>query len=152
MKLTYETGTATLIQFIVLSLLNIAATLTSIVTTCHHQGANCVGNLLSSIVFYILVVVWFGTVTILGFAAQQKRSRRLAQLLIAAEGLIGLVALFNLKLGLHYHNGYLSLITSAADLLLSVWIITLAFRLMKAGGGRVVVSRARRRPKPRAKA
>jgi hypothetical protein len=151
MKLTYETGTATLIQFIVLSLLNIAATITSVVTTCHHQGASCVGNLLSSIVFYILIVVWFGMITVLGFAAQQKRSRRLAQVLIAAEALIGLVALFNLKLGLRYHNGYLSLFTSAADLLLAGWIISLAFRLMKAGGGRVVTGRARRRPKPRAR-
>ena len=39
--------------------------------------------------------------------------------------------------------------TSIADLVLAIWIITLAYRLMKAGSGRVVVTkqRARRRRK-----
>jgi hypothetical protein len=148
MKLTYQTGVATLIQFIVLGLLNIANGLDSIITTCRHAGGDCVGNVFSSVVFYILAVSWFGIVWIIGYAAQERRSKRLAQLLIAAEGLISLVALFNVKLDLKYHNGFLSLFTSLVDLAMAVWIITLAFRLMRAGTGRVVTkqrARTRRR-------
>jgi hypothetical protein len=137
MKLTYETATATLIQFIVLGLLNIANGLDSIVTTCHHAGGDCVGNIFSSLIFYILTVGWFGMVWILGYLAQERRSKRLAQLLMATEALIGLVALFNIKLNLAYHSGFLSLGTSLADLLLAIWIITLAYRLMRAGGKRI---------------
>lgn len=146
-KLTYQTGTGTVIQFIVLSLLNIVNGIVSIVTTCTHPGGDCTGNILSSIIFYILIVSWFGVVLILGYLAQQKRSRRLAQALIAAEGAIMLVALFNIKLTLKYHNGFLNLFTSTVDLVLALWIVTLAYRLMRAGGGRVVRrERIRKRP------
>lgn len=145
MKLTYQTGTATLIQFIILSLLNIVNGLESIITTCRHEGGDCVGNVFSSLIFYILAVCWFGAIVVLGFAAQERRSKRLAQLLIAGEAAIGLIALFNVKLNLHYHNGTLSLGTSLIDLLLAIWITTLAYRLIKAGGGRVVAQRRTRR-------
>ena len=147
MKLTYETATATLIQFIVLGLLNIANGLDSIVTTCHHAGGDCVGNIFSSLIFYILAVGWFGVVLVVGYAAQEKRSKRLAQLLIAAEGLIALVALFNIKLNLAYHSGLLSLFTSVVDVLLATWIITLAYRLMRAGGKRITVKQRSRKCK-----
>lgn len=146
MKLTYETGTATIIQFIVVGLLNIANGLDSIVTTCRHSGGDCLGNVFSSVVFYILIVGWFGAVVVLGYLAQERRSRRLAQLLIATEALIGLVALFNTKLNLTYHNGLLSLATSLADLVLAIWVISLAFRLMRAGGKRIA---PRQRPRKR---
>jgi len=147
MKLTYETATATLIQFIVLGLLNIANGLDSIVTTCHHAGGDCLGNVFSSLIFYILTVIWFGMVLFVGYIAQERRSKRLAQLLIAAEGLISLVALFNIKLNLKYHSGFLSLGTSLLDLALAIWVITLAYRLMRAGGKRIPVrQRSRKRP------
>lgn len=144
MKLTYETATATLIQFIVLGLLNIANGLDSIVTTCHHSGGDCVSNVFSSLIFYILTVGWFGMVLVLGYIAQERRSRRLAQLLIATEGLISLIALFDIKLNLKYHSGILSLVTSLIDLALAIWVITLAYRLMRAGGKRIT-SRKRSR-------
>lgn len=149
MKLTYETGTATLIQFITLGMLNILTGLDSIVQTCRHDSPNCLENVFTSFVFYVLIVAWFGAVCVMGYAAQQKRSRRLAQVLILAELLIAFVAFFNIRLNLKYHNGLLSLATSIADLVLAIWIITLAYRLMKAGSGRVVVTkqRARRRRK-----
>jgi hypothetical protein len=138
MRLKYQTGTATLIQLIVLGLLNIATGLQSIITTCRHDGVNCVSNTLTSAIFYIMTVSWFAILVVLGAGAQEKRSKRLAQLLIAAEGLTGLVALFNIKLNIHYPSGFLSPFTSLADLVLSVWVITLAWRLMRAGSGRVV--------------
>lgn len=150
MKLTYETGSATLVQFIVLGMMNILTGLDSIAQTCRHDSTNCLENVFTSFVFYVLIITWFGIVCVIGYAAEQKRSRRLAQLLILAEILIAFVAFFNIKLNLKYHNGWLSLMTSVADLILAIWIITLAYRLMKAGSGRVVAStkpRARKRRK-----
>jgi len=145
MRLTYETGTATLIQFIVLGLLNIADAIQSVIATCLHSGSSCVGNLLSSAIFYFVIVIWFGIILTLGFAAQQGRNKRLAQLLICAELAVAVVALYNIKLDLSYHNGFLSLITSLVDVLLSIWVISLAFRLMKASGSRVVRRQRRSR-------
>lgn len=144
--MTYETATATLIQFIVLSLLNIANGVNSVVTTCRQDGGSCISNLLVSMIFYLLVVLWFGFVWILGYAAQERRSKRLAQVLIAAELAIALVAYFNIRH--HNHKDFLGVTTSVIDLVLALWVITLAYRLMKAKGGRVVV-RQRRRPQPR---
>ncbi len=146
MKLTYETATATLIQFITLGLLNLANGLDSIVTTCHHPGGDCVGNILSSVIFYILLTGWFCVIVILGFLAQKRRKKQLAQLLIAAEASVVLVALFNVKLSFRYFSGVLSLATSLVDIALAIWIITLAYRLMHADGKRITPrSRVRRR-------
>lgn len=139
MKLTYETGTATLIQFIVLGIMNILTGLDSVVQTCRHDSVNCLENILTSFVFYLLILGWFGFICIIGFFAQHRRSRRLAQLLILAELLIAFVAFFNIRLNLKYDNGWLTLMTSVADLILAIWIITLAYRLTRAGGGRVKV-------------
>jgi len=143
-KLTYETAIATFIQFIILSFLGIANGLNSVVTTCRHSSSDCVSNLIVSLIFFILTAVWFGAIWLLGFIAQDRRSKRLAQLLICAECLIALVALFNAK----HHTDILSLFTSVIDLVLAIWVIILAYRLMRAGGGRVVShQRPRRRHK-----
>jgi hypothetical protein len=143
MRLTYETGVATMIQFMVLALFNIANTLYSIVSTCTHSGEDCVSNTLSSVIFYILIIFWYGILVGLGFIAQTKRSKRSCRILILAELSCLAVAAYDIKLGISYHNNALSSFTSFADLVLSAWVITLAFRLMKAGGGRVVTGRRR---------
>lgn len=150
MRLTYETGKGTLIQFIVLSFLNIGDEINQAVSACRHEGS-CVSNSILAVIFYLLVVAWFGAVWMLGYMAQERRSKRLAQLLICAEAFIALIAFFNAR----HHTDILSLITSLVDLVLAIWIITLAFRLMRADGGRVVShvragnGRPRRRPQPR---
>jgi hypothetical protein len=138
--LKYQTAIATLIQFVSLTLLNVANGAVSVVSQCHSGSTNCVSNLLSSLVFFLLISIWFGCVWILGFTAQDRRSKRLAQLLILIETMIAIVALFNAK----HHTDPLSLITSLIDFGLSIWVITLAHRLIKADGGRVV-SRQRNR-------
>ncbi|HSX47667.1 MAG TPA: hypothetical protein VLF63_02735 [Patescibacteria group bacterium] len=138
MRLTYETGVATLIQFIVLSFLNIATTVVSIVSTCHHNSSDCVSNALTSVVYYLLVVGWFGFIAALGYLAQNRRSKKLARFLIIAEFLVFGVAGINIKLGISSHNGALSLFTSLIDSILAIWVITLAIKLKKAHGGRVV--------------
>jgi len=137
MKLTYQTGVATMIQFILVSLFVLASQVGSTITTCHKDSGNCVSNLITSIIFYILAAVVFGSIWVIGYTAQSRRSRRLAQLLICAEGFIGLLALFSLKLNLHSSNVF-GFIASLAMALLAGWIVIVAVRLMRAGGGRVV--------------
>jgi hypothetical protein len=145
MKPTYQTAVATLIQFITLSLLGIANALNSIIATCRHQGSECVSNLVPSILFFILTAAWFGIIWVLGYSAQERRSKRLALALIGAEFLVALVAYFNAK----HHTDLLSLGTSLVDLLMAFWVIALAFRLVRSGGGRITTrQRPRQRKKP----
>lgn len=136
MKLTYETGIATLIQFIVLSFFTLGSQVVSVVTTCHNDGGNCIGNLLTSIIFYILVAMVFGSIWIIGVGAQERRGKRLAQLLVSIEGLVALGALFSLKLSLH-NKSIFALIASFLIFALAIWIITLAWRIMRSGGNRI---------------
>jgi len=144
-KLTYQTGIATLIQFITLSFLGMANGMNSIVTTCRHDSGDCMNNVFVSIIFFILTALWFGTVWILGTLAQERRSKRLALLLVGAELLIAMVAYFNAR----HHTDILSLVTSLIDLVLALWIITLAVRLIRSKGERITSgSRRRRRRRP----
>jgi drug/metabolite transporter (DMT)-like permease len=143
-KLTYQTAVATLIQFITLSFLGIANALNSIVTTCRHDGHDCVSNLIVSIIFFILTALWFGAVWILGTLAQERRSKRLALLLIGAEGIIAMIAYFNAR----HHTDAIGLATSLIDLALALWIIILAFRLVRAKGERITSGQRRRRRRP----
>lgn len=149
MRFRYEVGIITFVQFVLLSLLGIANGLNSIVSTCHADGHDCISNLIVSLIFFIITAAWFAFIWILGYTAQERRSKRLCQLLIAAEAMVALIAYFNAR----HHTDWLSLSTSLIDLLLALWVITLAFRLMRAGGGRVVArqrgaGRARRRRSP----
>src|SRR5689334_24419757 len=97
MRFRYETGVITLVQFILLSLLGIANGLNSIVSTCRATGHDCISNMIVSLIFFIITTAWFAFIWILGYAAQERRSRRLAQMLIAAEVAIALIALFNAR-------------------------------------------------------
>lgn len=142
MKLRYETGTATLAQFIIMSFFGIAGAFDSSITTCQIEGKDCLFNAITSILFFILTALWFGAIWVLGYAAEERRSHRLAYVLIAVEGLVLLVATFNAQ----NHPNTLSLITSLLDIALALWVILLAFRISRAKGGRIVTSeRARRR-------
>lgn len=145
MRLKYETAIATLIQFVVLTLLNVGTGAESVVGSCRGGNPDCVSNMIVSLIFFLLLAGWFGFVWVLGYAAQERRSKRLAQLLILAEVAIAMVALFNAK----HHPDPLSLATSVIDFFLSLWVIILAYRLMRSGGGRIVSHqrpRARQRP------
>lgn len=137
MKLKYETAIATLVQFITLTLLGIPNALVSIVTTCHRDGSNCVSNTITSLLFFLLTAVWFGALWVLGYSAQERRSRLLAWLLIGAELVVIMVAF---GINFRHDSNFLSLGTSILDILLALWTILLAFRLSRSKGGRIVKS------------
>jgi hypothetical protein len=142
MRLRYETGTATLIQFAVVTILGFINQIVSIISTCVKHDGDCVSNSLVSLILVILIAIWLGFISALGYAAQDKRSKRLAQFLIGAEGLNVMISLFNAK---HFPNT-LGLITSVIDCALAAWVIILAWRLMRADGGRIVSPAARTAP------
>jgi hypothetical protein len=148
MKLRYETGTATLVQFAVVVILALANGGVSIISTCVKNGGDCVSNSLVSLLVIILQAFWLGFISVVGYGAQDRRSKRLAQLLIGFEGINAIIALFNAR---HFAN-ILGLITSLIDLSIAAWIIFLAWNLIRADGGRIVKpttgSRSRRRPTP----
>lgn len=142
MFLHFKTGMVTFIQFISLSLFGIANCIESIVTTCNKHGDSCLSNSISSVVFFMLTVLWFGCVWITGYLAQEWRSRWLALCLIAVELAISVVALFQAK----HHQTTLNLTTSLVDLTLAFWVIVVAIKQVLSKGGRVVASeRSRRR-------
>jgi hypothetical protein len=86
---------------------------------------------------------------VLGYAVQERRSRKLTATLIGAEGITAIVALFSVK----HHLDALSFATSLIDFVLSIWVLLLAARIFLAGESRVVAhrrgsgrARVRRRP------
>jgi hypothetical protein len=151
-KLRYETGTATLIHFIVMMLFGFVNGFATIFNECKDTDAiSCVQSSGITLIFVLLLAGWFGFLAMLGFAAQEQRSHKLARVLMCAEAMVLVVALFNIK---HFNSGsntILELLNSLADAAFAVWIIMLAFRLSRAKGGRITarhtaVKRPRRRP------
>ncbi len=147
MKLTYQTGIATLIQLVVMSLYALISQAFSIVTTCRQDSGNCINNLLISIIFYVLVAVVFGSIWLIGLFAQNSRSKWLAWILIGIEAVIAAVSLFTIKIGLHGERNIPGLLASLSIALIALWTITLALRLTRSEGQRIS-SRRRRRRRP----
>ena len=139
MAVKYQTGVSTLIQFIAVTFLNLVNLFASSISSCVKNTSDCVGDVTLNLLYFLVLSAWFAFIWVLGYAAQDRRSKRLAQLLIAAEAIIFLAALLDAK----HHPDILGLITSLVDAALAGWTIVLAWRLMRAGGGRVT-SRARR--------
>ena len=142
MRLTYQTGIAALIHLFVITLFNIANGVTSSVQQCTNASTDCIGNIMVSMLYFMLLTFWFTSLWILAAAAQTMRSRKLAFLLIGAECMVIAVSLFNAQ----HHNNLLGLTTSLVDATLAAWVAFLAIRLFWAKGGRVTgSSRSRRR-------
>ena len=142
MRLRYETGTATLIQFLAMMLLGFVGGVVGIIGQCHEEGAaSCVQDSVVSFAYVLILAGWFGFIAMLGYAAQDQRSHRLAIFLMAVEAMVLVVALFNAR---HFPN-VLGLITSLVDAALAAWVIVLAWRLSRAKGGRITAARPRQR-------
>lgn len=141
MSIRYHTGTATLIQFIGLSLLSIINSIIAGIETCREQGSECVNNTVATFVLFVIIVLIFGFIWVLGYAAQERRSHRLAYLLILIEAGVVFIAVFTVK----HPTDVLELITGLAAVGLGLWVMLLAFRLSRAKGGRIISSQRRRR-------
>ena len=143
MRLRYETGIGTLVQFIATTALSFIGTLVSVIGGCTSGvNANCVSNTLVSLILLILIIFALGFLLVLGFAAQERRSSRLAKLLIVSEVLAAIIYLYDTQHALNI----LERLTNLVSCLLAIWVIILAWRLSRAKGGRIVKVRGRRRP------
>lgn len=134
-KLKYETSVITFVQFIAMSTLYFTINLGSIVATCTNGSNECLSNTISSITLSIIVVFAFALVWILGYLVQNLRSHRLAIMLIVIELGILVIEIFDA----HNSTSVISLITSTLDAVLAFWIITLAIRVYRAKGSRIVI-------------
>ncbi len=145
MRLRYETGIAAMIQFMVISLLNLVNAIVNSINSCRDADTySCVSGIGIDMLYVLVVAGWFGFVWVLAYAAQERRDHRLATILIGAEGMILAVALFNAK---HFPD-ILGLIISVVDAALAIWVIWLAVKILRAKGGRIT-TRTTRRPRRR---
>jgi uncharacterized membrane protein YozB (DUF420 family) len=134
MRLRYRTGIATFIQFIVMSLLSIVNGIESVVSTCDGKSGSCLSNAFATTVFFVVISLWFASIWLLGYFAQDQRSRRLAYLLIIVEFGVIMIAGFNFQ----NHTNAISAATSLIDIALASWVIVLAFKLSRSKGGRIM--------------
>jgi hypothetical protein len=135
MRLRYETGVATLVQFVVGTALGFLGAVVSIISGCRgHSGVDCASNSLVSLVLIILTVGALGVLLGLGYVAQERRSSRLALALIGAEALAALIFIFDAK----QSPGLLDRLTNLVAFIIAIWVIVVAARLALARGRRIV--------------
>lgn len=134
-KLTYQTGIATTIQFIVMTILNLIDAFSKSIHQCTINTGTCAGNVVLYVLYFIMLTIGFGVILAIGFAAQDRRSRRLAQLLILIELVILLISMFDFQ---HANPALFTQASNIVGALLAVWVMWLSFRLIRARGGRVV--------------
>jgi hypothetical protein len=149
MKLRYQTGAVTLMQFAIVTIFGLLTQMGPAVDDCIKSRGDCANEVMSSLLYVVLLGVWLIFVSVIGYAAQDRRNRRMAQLLIACEGFIGLIALFNAR---HFPS-VVGLISSLVNLGFAILAIYLAWNIIRSRGGRIVSSsplasrnRPRRRP------
>lgn len=144
MKLRYETGIAAFVQFVIVSLLALITQINTIVVGCIRKDGQCVENIIPSIWYFILTAIVFGLIWMLGYMAQERRTKWLVLGLILMELGVARVAYHNAR---HYTD-ILGLVASLINLALALWVVFLAIRLFRSKGGRVVTSRPRQRRSP----
>src|SRR5579871_2110764 len=96
MRIRYETSIATMVQFIVGSVLTFLSNAVSIVSGC-VGGADCVSNAFVTLLLVILVVGAYGLLLGIGYVAQEKRSSKLALLLIVVQAFTALIFIFDAR-------------------------------------------------------
>ncbi len=125
----------TLVQFITISILGVPHAFISIISTCQSDHSNCISNMVVSLIFFILTVIWFGFIAIIGFSTQEKRSWKIALFLIGCEfANIGVALTINLPGETNIFDKFISIV----DAILSILVIYLASKVIFAKGGRIV--------------
>jgi hypothetical protein len=146
MRLRYETGIATLVQFVIGVGLSFIGSAASILSGCHrHSAAECASNTLVSLVLIIITAAVLAAIAAFGYVAQERRSTRLALILIGIEGMAALFYLFDAK----QSAGLLDRISNLISFLVAGWVVVITIGLAQSRGRRIVsVGRRRRVAKP----
>jgi uncharacterized membrane protein YqjE len=144
MKLRYQTATATFIQMAVMTLLLIIGGIMDVTKNCENSS-ECVTNSFLWIIIAFLFGGWYATLFAIGYFAQEKRSYKLARLLIAGELFTAFIALMLVKNPSSFYSGLGAIIA----LLFAAWVILLAWRIYKARGSRISSSSRSSSNRPR---
>lgn len=144
MVMRYHTSLATFIQLAVMTLMVIVGGIIDVAKNCENSN-ECVTNSFLWIIIAFMLALWYFGLFGLGYLAQEKRSRRLTKLLIAAESFTAFVALMFLKNPSSVYSG----IGAAVALFFALWIIFLAYRIHKAKGGRITTTKHSGSTRPR---
>ena len=103
---------------------------------CVGNGSSCANNVILSIIYIILVTVYYAILWAISLLIQSKRNKRLAKLLFLGELIIVPVALFNL---FYQKNMLLGIITNLSYLFFLVWINILCYKYIRYGNQRIRV-------------
>lgn len=142
--LRYQTGTASFIQLAVVVLLVVINNLLTLIDSC-RSGSECAVTALFSMVFIFMTFLWFFVLSAIGYAAEERRSRNLAYLLIAGQ-----LATMAVAYGFFKHPAnWFGMLSALIVLILAGWVIVLAWRLSKAKGKRIVARSVNNRPRKR---
>ncbi|HEU4984148.1 MAG TPA: hypothetical protein VFT58_00795 [Nitrososphaera sp.] len=134
MRLRYQTGTATFIQLATAMFLIVINNVIAFISACTEESSECAITAMFSLVFIIMSGLWFLAVSAIGYGAEDRRSGKLAYVLIIAE-LMTIAAAF----GFFQHpSNWFSGLSALVIIVLAAWIIVLAWRLSRAKGGRIV--------------
>lgn len=137
MTLRYQTATATFVQLAVMTLLVIIGGIMDVAKNCENSS-ECVVNSFLWIIIAFLLAGWYAVLFALGYFAQEKRSYKLARLLIAGELFTAFISLMLIKNPSSFYSGLGAIIA----LLFAVWVIILAWRIYRARGSRITAPRS----------
>lgn len=142
MRVRYETGVATLVQFAAGTLLAILGGGASVVGGCFHQpGVDCATNTFVTLLLIILTAGALAVLAILGYTVQARRSPKLAYILMMVEAGAALIYLFDAKQA----PGFVDRAANFLSFVLAAWVLWVAWQLARAKGGRIVKPQPRHR-------
>ena len=142
MRVRYETGVATLVQFAIGTILAILSGGASAIGGCIHQsGVDCATNTFVTLLLIILTAAILAALAIFGYTVQARRSPKLAYILIAVEVGAAVIYLFDAK----QSPALIDRATNFLSFLVAAGVIWIAWQLARAKGGRIVKPQPRHR-------
>jgi hypothetical protein len=134
MRLHYQTGTASFIQLAAVMFLIVINNVMAFILACTQASSECAITAMFSLIFIIMAGFWFFGLSALGYAAEERRSSKLAYALIVGQ-LMTIAAAF----GFFQHpSNWFGALSALVVMVFSAWVILLAWRLSRAKGGRIV--------------
>lgn len=114
------------VQLLTIGIMNIISGASSSTVQCIGNGSNCANSVILSIIFIVLITIWYLILWVLALIVEAKRQKRLAQLLFLAEFAILPIALFDL-----FKQKDLSLPSYITNILYIVFLLWVNYSLLK---------------------
>lgn len=131
--LRYQTGVATFVQLAVTVFLVVINNMVALFGECKN-GSDCAVTAVFSMIFIIVTAIWFLLLSAIGYAAEERRSRNFAYLLIAGE-----IATAGIAFGFYTHPANLfGQLSALAVIIIAIRVSFMALRIARSRGGRIV--------------